>query len=136
VEHFQTLGGYVSARKLYQDFHDEKPGKVLRTGVRFGRRWITVPGSVNILIPEDMMIVGRLNAIEYDCRREGRTLKARHVFAPGARPMLGAGTQNGQLFLLGTRYRMTDRGVVDFNSKGQAIDYHENTDETHLLHDF
>ena len=126
----------MTARKLYRDFHDEPAGRSFRTGVKFGRRWITAPGSCNILIPEEMMIVGRLNAIEYDCRREGKTLKARHVFAPGSRPMLAAGERNGQLFLLGGRYRMTDRGVVDFNRHGQAIDYHEETEVTKLLRDF
>lgn len=108
----------------------------MRTGVRFGREWITARGDCNILIPKEMMIVGRMNAIEYDCRREGRTLKARHVFAPGSRPMLGAGTGSGELFLLGVRYRMTDRGVVDFDSRGRAIDYSEDTGVTELLKDF
>ena len=126
----------MSARKLYQDFHDERPGKMLRTGVRFGREWITAPGDCNILIPAEMMIVGRLNAIEYDCRREGKTLKARHVFAPGSRPALAGGTKNGQLFILGERFRMTDRGIVDFDSRGRALDYHEESDETKLLRDF
>lgn len=126
----------MSARKLYSDFHDESPGKVLRTGVRFGREWVTAPGALNILIPTGLMSIGRLNAVEYDCRREGKTLKARHVFAPGSRPILAAGTGMGQIFLLGTRFKMTDRGIVDFDSRGRAIDYHENTDETHLLRDF
>lgn len=126
----------MSARKLYSDFHDEKPGRVLRTGVRFGREWIAAPGDVNILIPSELMVIGRLNAVEYDCRREGKTLKARHVFAPGSRPMLAAGTQKGQLFLLGTRYRMTDRGIVDFDAQGEAIDYHEDTGETKRLKGF
>lgn len=126
----------MSTRKLYRDFHGESPGKVLRTGIRFGTDWITAPGSLNILIPSGLMTIGRLNALEYDCRREGKILQARHVFAPGSRPMLAAGTQKGQLFLLGTRYRMTDRGIVDFDSRGRAIDYHEDTDETRLLKDF
>lgn len=126
----------MSARKLYRDFHDEPVGKEIPTGIRFGRRWITAPGALNILIPEGLMTIGRLNAVEYDCRREGKTLKARHVFAPGSRPMLAAGTGMGQLFLLGTRYRMTDRGIVDFDSHGEAIDYHEDTGETKRLKDF
>ena len=126
----------MSARKLYADFHDENPGKNFRTGVRFGRRWITAPGSCNILIPEELMIIGRLNAIEYDCRREGKSLKARHVFAPGSRPALAGGTQKGQLFILGERFRMTDRGIVDFDARGNAIDFNEDSGVTERLKDF
>lgn len=126
----------MSAKRLYEEFHDEKAGRVLRTGVKFGREWIAAPGDVNILIPTQLMVIGRLNAVEYDCRREGKSLKARHVFAPGSRPMLASGTQKGTLFLLGTRYRMTDRGIVDFDANGEAIDYHEDTGETKRLKDF
>lgn len=126
----------MSARKLYSDFHAEPPGRMLATGVKFGSRWITARGDANILIPAELVIVGRLNALEYDCRREGRTLKARHVFAPGARPLLAAGTRPGEVFLLGTRYRMTDRGIVDFDARGRAIDYHEDTEVTELLKGF
>lgn len=31
---------------------------------------------------------------------------------------------------------MTDRGIVDFDAQGEAIDYHENTGETKRLKDF
>lgn|SRR5487761_1268975 len=121
------------AAKLYSAFHDEPAGRTVRTGVRFGREWITAPGDLNILIPSDLMIIGRLNAVEYDCRRGNRLLKARHVFAPGSRPALASGTKNGQLFILGTRYRMTERGIVDLNARGDALDFDEDTGKIRKL---
>ena len=77
-----------------------------------------------------------MNAIEYDCTRGGKTVKARHVFAPGSRPVFAVGGGRGELFLLGTRYRFTDRGIVDFDSQGRAIDYHEDSGRTQFLAGF
>jgi len=126
----------MSGKRLYRSFHGEDPRRNFRTGVKFGREWITAPGSVNILIPAELAIMGRLHAVEYDTRREGKTLLARHVFAPGCRPMIAAGAGRGQVFLLGTGFRWTDRGIVDFNDRGQAIDYHEESGKTLKLSGF
>lgn len=89
-----------------------------------------------MLIPASFAIVGHVNAIEYDCTRAGKTVKARHVFAPGSRPVFAVGTGRGELFLLGTRYQFTDRGIVDFDVKGRAIDYHEDSGQIKLLKGF
>lgn len=123
----------MTARKLYSDFHGEPGKKNLRTGVRFGRTWITSRGQCNILIPTSLAEVGRLAAVEYDTRRDGRTVLARHVFAPGCRPMLAAGAGFGEVFLLGTRFRWTHGGIVDFDANGKPIDYDEETGETKRL---
>jgi hypothetical protein len=125
-----------SASSLYRRFRGTLARKVFRTGIRYGKRWLTEPARANILIPTSIAIVGRVNAIEYDCTRDGQIVKARHVFAPGSRPMLAVGDGRGEIFLIGTRYRFTDRGIVDFNARGQAIDYHEDTGKTYSLKGF
>lgn len=121
---------------LYQRFRGSAARRVLGTGVRFGKRWLTRRGEANVLIPASFAIVGHVNAIEYDCTRAGKTVKARHVFAPGSRPVFAVGTGRGELFLLGTRYQFTDRGIVDFDVNGRAIDYHENFGQIKLLKGF
>lgn len=123
----------MSASKLYQRFHGEAGSKRFRTGVRFGSEWITEPGECNILIPASLAQMGRLTAIEYDTRRDGRTVLARHVFAPGCRPLIAAGKGFGEVFLLGNRYRWTHGGIVDFDLRGQPIDYDEHSGTTKPL---
>jgi hypothetical protein len=123
----------ASAKKLYQGFSGKVDRRTLRTGIRYGEKWLTAQGQLNILIPADLAIIGHVNALEYDCVRDGKRVKARHVFAPGGRPVFAVGSRRGQLFLLGTAFKFTDRGIVDFDAQGRAIDYDEKTRKTRLL---
>ncbi len=123
----------MSARKLYQQFHGESGKRNLRTGVRFGRQWLTDPGDCNIIIPAEVAMMGRLAAVEYDTRRDGKTVMARHVFAPSCRPVIVAGAGFGEVFLLGNRFRWTHGGIVDFNAGGNPIDYDEHSGQTKRL---
>lgn len=123
----------MSARRLYKEFHGEDGQRDVRTGVRFGTEWLTARGDCNILIPASLAIMGRLTAVEYDTRRDGRTVLARHVFAPACRPMIGVGRGFGEVFLLGDRYRWTHGGIVDFDSRGKPIDFDERTGKTERL---
>jgi hypothetical protein len=125
-----------SSQNLYRRFRGTIAKRMLRIGIRYGKRWLTRRGRANILIPQSLAVIGHVNAIEYDCTRDGKTVKARHVFAPGSRPVFAVGEGHGELFLIGTRYRFTDRGIVDFDAHGRAIDYHENTGETKMLKGF
>ena len=125
----------MSAKELYERFRGSIARRFMRTGVRFGDKWITQQCELNILIPKDLAIVGHIRAIEYDCVRDGRTIEARHPFAPGTRPLLAVGSRRGEVFLLGTSYKFTDRGFVDFNLKGEAIDYDEKNDRIKILRD-
>lgn len=101
------------ASRLFREFHGHPPGRTLRTGVRFGTRWLTRPGSSNILIPESLAVAGTVVTIVYDTMRDGVEYRATHKFKEHARPELAAGTEPGQLFLLGDGYRFTDRGIID-----------------------
>ena len=111
-----------STRSLYEDFHGDTARRTLRVGVKFGTHWLTAPGTANLLIPASLAIVGRLSAIEYDTRRDERTVFARHEFAAGSKPLLAAGASRGQVFLIGDRYRFTDRGIMDIDSEDRLID--------------
>lgn len=123
----------MSAKQLYERFRGAVARRFIRTGIQVGDRWITKKGALNILIPADLAIIGHTFVLEYDCVRDGKRVKARHVFAPGSRPVLAVGSRRGQLFLLGTSFKFTDRGIVDFNIEGEAIDYDEKTDRIKKL---
>lgn len=118
---------------MYERFKGAVARRFIRTGIRYGTRWLTRQGELNILIPADLAIIGHVNAIEYDCVRDGKRVKARHPFAPGCRPVLAVGSRKGEVFLLGTSYKFTDRGFTDFDSQGRAIDYDEDSEKITLL---
>jgi hypothetical protein len=125
----------MSARDIYKRFRGAEPTKHTRTGIRVGERWLTKREGLNILIPQGLAIMGRVNAIEYDCIFDGKRVKARHVFAPGSRPLLGVGEGRGEAFLLGDRYQFTDRGFVDLDGHLNPIDYNEKTGRIKPLED-
>lgn len=112
----------MKAGKLYRDFRGRAPGRTRRAGVKVGEKWVTGKGPVNITIPKSLAVIGHVNAIEYDTTRDGRTVLARHVFARGSRPMLMVGSGRGEIFLVGSRYKFTDRGIMDIDEHGRLID--------------
>lgn len=117
----------MSARELYQRFTGKLTRRVLRTGIRYGKRWLTRRGNLNVLIPEQFAMIGRIRRIEYDCVYDGQAKIAEHVFSPGSRPVLAVGEKPGQAFILGQSYVFTDRGFVDLDSRGRRIVYDAKT---------
>lgn len=109
------------ASRLYDRFRGREPGRAFSVGVKFGRTWITDPGRVNLIIPAELAVMGHVAGIAYDTTRDGKILRAEHTFEPGSRPLLVAGPGNGQVFLLGTRFRWTDRGIMDIDARGRLI---------------
>lgn len=120
----------MSARALYQRFTGLSVKKVLGIGIRYGQRWLTRKARLNIDIPEQLTLIGRVTAIEYDAIYDKKYTPARHAFAPCARPWLAVGDGRGQVFLIGSHYRFTDRGFLDLDPSGRAIEYIEATDTT------
>lgn len=96
----------------------------MQTGIRYAGRWLTRPARPAIDIPKEFAFVGRVSALEYDAQYDGEFKLARHAFAPGARPLLAVGTGRGQAFLVGDRYRFTDRGFIDYDGN-TPIEFHE-----------
>ncbi len=108
---------------------------MLRIGIIFGGRAITQPGRLNIDIPRELAVIGRVKAIDYDAVYDGALTPARHAFAPGARPLLMVGVDRGQVFLVGKNYRFTDRGFIDYDSRDRKIEYNEKTGKISPLRD-
>jgi hypothetical protein len=123
----------VSAKALYEKFRGEVSRRFVQTGIRYATRWLTKRGQLNILIPADLAIIGHMNAFEYDCVRDGKLVKARHAFTPGCRPYLAVGDGRGEVFILGTAYRFTDRGFIDYNTQGEAVEYNEKSGQIKKL---
>jgi hypothetical protein len=123
----------MNARALYERFKGLSAKKVLRIGIRYGSRWLTRKARLNIDIPEQLAVIGKVSAIEYDAIYDRRFTPARHCFAPSARPLLVVGTQRGQVFLIGSDFRFTDRGFIDFDRTGRAVEYHEKTGKVTFL---
>ncbi len=125
----------AGARALYERFKGVSAKRVLGIGIRYGRRWLTRRARLNIDIPEQLAVIGKVTAIEYDAIYDKKFTPARHAFAPSARPLLVVGTDRGQVFLIGTDYRFTDRGFIDFDKSGRAIEYVEKTGQVGFLKD-
>ena len=95
------------AARLYKGFREAAPRRA---------------GEVRIKIPKVVMVMGHVNAIEYDTTHAGKTHIYRHRFAKGSRPILCAGTRDAQLYLVQGRYRVTARGIVDLDPNRREID--------------
>lgn len=102
------------AARLYKKFREQAPRRALRVQVR---------------IPKAVTVMGYLRAVEYDTTHlddEGKRLVGqgyRHTFAPGSRPLLCAVPgKPGQLFVIGGRFHITERGIVDLDPKGKEIE--------------
>lgn len=95
------------ARRLYQEFRERTPGKVKR---------------ITIEVPEALAVMGYADFIGYRTTHGRRAHLYRHDFADGSRPLLCAGTDDKQLYLIGGRYRVTRRGIVDLDARGEEIE--------------
>jgi hypothetical protein len=95
------------AIKLYEEFR-ESPA-------RRGR-------VIEIDIPKIVMNMGTVRFIGYDTTLKGKTDLRAHNFAPGSRPYLCVNPNTQELFIVGGRYHVTDRGIVDLDSHRREID--------------
>ena len=98
---------FRGAFKLAEDFREKTPTRARK---------------VSYSIPRVLMIMGHVEFIGYRTTHGQQLVLYKHDFAPGSRPQLAAGPKRNQLFLIGGRYRVTDRGIVDLDAKGQEID--------------
>ena len=95
------------AKKLYESFRE-------KTATRARR--------INLKLPRAVMVMGYCSAIEYETTHGTKMRAYRHKFAKGSRPLLCAGPGKSQLFLIGGRFHVTDRGIVDLTPKGRELD--------------
>ena len=96
------------AASLYKSFREREP---------------RVAKSVRVRLPRAVMVMGHVDFIGYTTTHENnRAVHYKHSFARGTKPLLCAGVGRNQLFLIGGRYRVTGRGIVDLTPKGREID--------------
>lgn len=98
---------FRGAFKLHESFRELPPTKSVKLNVR---------------IPKALMSMGHVEAICYRTTHGKQSVLYKHDFAPGSRPVLAAGPKRNQLFLLGGRYHVTERGIVDLDASGMEID--------------
>lgn len=77
---------------------------------------------VRIALPETAFVLGHVESINYVSTLGSRAVRFKHTFAPGSRPLLAAGSRRNQLILVGGRYRVTERGIVDLTGSGREIE--------------
>lgn len=90
-----SAANVTRAARLYQSFHEAAPTQVQRVKHRDVK---------------EAMALGRLDSVTYQTP-DGKLY--RHRFIGAARPILAASHDGRQLIVLGGRYRMTWRGIVD-----------------------
>lgn len=88
----------------------------------FREREPTITREIEINIPEQLIVMGHLESIEYKTTHGKRAKLYRHEFAKGSRPLLCTGTGKNELLLIGGNYHVTERGVVDLDRRGREID--------------
>jgi len=96
--------------------------KAINTYAKFREERPQRAKAVHIKLPKTVWVMGHLGAVEYFTTINGNATKFRHKFARGSRPLLCAGTGRNQLLLVGGRFHVTDRGIVDLTPKGREID--------------
>jgi hypothetical protein len=97
-----------AARELWKDFRETRPGRSRRIPIEW---------------PKALMVMGTVRLIAYDTTHGGKFTPYEHEFAPGSRPLLCAGKKRGQLFLIGSNFRVTRRGIVDVDGAGRPKRY-------------
>lgn len=77
---------------------------------------------VKVNIPTALMVQGTVESINYRTTHGGEAVLYKHEFAPGSRPFLASGPKRNQAFLIGGRYHVTERGIVDLDANGNEIE--------------
>jgi hypothetical protein len=98
-----------SAASLYHHFREERPKRARRVAVN---------------LPRAVAVLGYVEFLGYVTTHRGRSFLYLHEFAPGSRPMMAAGKKRNQLLLVGGRYHVTSRGIVDLDAHGREVGPH------------
>lgn len=98
---------FRGAFRLYEKFREATPKTAKR---------------VNVRVPKTVMHMGDVEYIGYRTTHGRKVVHYHHDFAVGSRPVLAAGPGHNELVLIGGRYHVTDRGIVDLDTRGREID--------------
>lgn len=109
-----------------------KKAKALKWAVGLYKKFREEPAKrvavMRAELPSVLMVMGRVSAIEYETTHlsdDGTKRMAqgyRHKFAEGSRPMLACAPGENGLFIVGGRYHVTERGIVDLDAQGREIE--------------
>ena len=94
------------AVKLFRDFREADPARMAK---------------LDFIVPDAVAVMGPCEFIGYRTTHGKKSVLYTHDFAPGSRPLLCAGEGDNQLYLIGGRYRVTDRGIVDLDARLREI---------------
>jgi hypothetical protein len=96
------------AAKLFRDFtgHDAEITSRVDAARELG-----LPVRKGQKIP--LLAFGELLAVEYETIRDNVTERYRHAFRKSSRPLIAARHDGKRIYIVGGRYRFTERGIVD-----------------------
>jgi hypothetical protein len=95
-----------AAQQLWREFREEPVGRTRRIPIEW---------------PKVLMVMGTVELIAYVTTHNGKVHRYAHEFAPGSRPLVCAGKQRGQLFLIGDRFKIDVHGIVDLDADGRRV---------------
>lgn len=90
------------AYKLYSDFRERKPTRARRVPYK---------------LPRAVASMGYLDALSYSTTHGKRAVRYQHKFHAGSKPLLC--TDGKVLVIVGGRFHVTDRGIVDLGVTGR-----------------
>jgi hypothetical protein len=93
------------AKKFYQNFREREPTRARKIRIR---------------LPAAVAVMGYVEAIMYFTTHGTKSVRYKHKFAAGSRPLLT--TDGKALYLIGGRYHVTERGIVDLTKGGKEIE--------------
>ena len=97
-----------AAAQLWNEFREERVGRTRRMAIEW---------------PKALMVMGSVQLIAYVTTHRGKVKPYAHEFAPGSKPLLCAGKKRGQLFLIGSGFKVNGRGIVDIDGAGRTRRY-------------
>ncbi len=97
-----------AARQLWKEFREEPVGRSRRINIRW---------------PKALAVMGSAQLIAYATTHGGKLRLYEHEFAPGSQPLLCAGKEPGQLFLIGQGFKVNAHGIVDIDRHGRRKRY-------------
>jgi len=90
---------------------------------RFTGHDAELAGTIQIPdMPDAVIQIGTVAGIMYDTVRDGVAEKYIHKFHKNSRPLFCVAPDGKMLLLIGGSYSFTERGIVDTDSQGRAIE--------------
>lgn len=96
-----------AAVKLFRGFRERAPSKIK---------------NIDFEVPSAVAVMGTVEFIGYRTTHGKKGVLYTHDFAAGSRPLMCAGAEEGQLYLIGGRFHVTERGIVDLDASGDEIE--------------